>query len=93
MILTIELYGNLIEEVDKGNLLTTDNPEDIIRIQQHIVLDTISKIQILIESTLVLVHSLSIGYHTAAKNMTYYDYNLLDTIISEIRKNKHDNSS
>jgi hypothetical protein len=88
IILTIGLYSNLIEEVDKGNMLTTNSPQDIIRMQQHIVLDAISKIQILIESTLVLVHSLSIGYHAVAKNITYYNYNLLDTIIKEISKNK-----
>ena len=61
IILTIELYSTLIERLEKGELLTNNNRQDIIRIQQQIVLDAILKIQILIESTLVLIHSLSTG--------------------------------
>lgn len=43
------------------------------------------KIEILIESTLVLVHSLSSGYYTVAQDMTFYDFKLLYSIIEKIR--------
>ena len=88
IILTIELYGVLIEKLDTDNLLANHNIDDMVRIKQHIVLDVIMKTQILIESTLVLIHCLSTGYRTLARNMTYYDMNLVDSIINEIRKNK-----
>ena len=88
IISSIELYGILIEKLDKNNLVSTHNAEDIIRIKQQIVLDVIMKTQILIESTLVLIHSLSTGYHAVARNMTYYDMGLVNSIIKEIGKNK-----
>ena len=88
IILTIELYGVLIEKLDTDNLLTNYNIDDMVRIKQHIILDVIMKTQILIESTFVLIHCLSKGYRTLARNMTYYDMNLVDSIIKEIRKNK-----
>ena len=63
IILTIELYGILIEKLEKDNLLKNHKRGDVIRIKQQIVLDAILKTQILIESTLVLIHSLSVGYN------------------------------
>jgi hypothetical protein len=56
IILTIELYGILIEKLEKDNLLKNHKIGDVIRIKQQIVLDAILKTQILIESTLVLIH-------------------------------------
>ena len=88
IISTIELYGILIEKLEKDNLLKNYNAGDVIRLKQQIVLDVILKTQILIESTLVLIHSLSMGYHTVAKNMTNYRIHLVNTIIEELRKNK-----
>ncbi len=81
---TIELYGILIERLEKYNLLKSYNARDVIRLKQQIVLDVILKTQILIESTMVLIHSLSVGYHTVAKNMAFYDKNLVTSIISEL---------
>lgn len=43
----------------------------------------------IIESALVLVHSLSEGYHSLATNMTYYDFNLLRQIIKKINKKEY----
>jgi hypothetical protein len=88
IILTIQLYSTLFERLDKGDLLTNNNQQEISRIKQQFVLDAILKLEILIESTLVLVHSLSIEYHTVAKNMTYYDSALVESIIREISINK-----
>jgi len=88
IISTIELYGTLIERLEEYNLLKSYNARDVIRLKQQIVLDVILKTQILIESTMVLIHSLSVGYHTVAKNMTFYDTDLVISIISELRKNK-----
>jgi hypothetical protein len=88
IILSIELYGVLIEKLDKDHLLGNYTTEDVIRIKQQIVLDVILKIQILIESSLVLIHTLSRGYHSVAKIMTYYDIGLVNSIIKEVRRNK-----
>jgi hypothetical protein len=88
IISTIELYGILIEKLERDILPRNYNAADVIRLKQQIVLDVILKTQILIESTFVLIHSLSKGYHTVAMNMTYYDMNLVNSIIEELRKNK-----
>jgi hypothetical protein len=84
----IELYGILIEKVDGDNLLSNYNARDALRIKQQIVLDVILKTQILIESTLVLIHSLSEGYKRVASNMTFYDKNLVNNVIKDLGKNK-----
>lgn len=88
IISTIELYGNLIEKLEKDNLLKNYDAGGVIRLKQQIVLDVILKTQILIESTLVLIHSLSEGYDTVAKNMTYYNMDLVNSLKKELRKNK-----
>jgi hypothetical protein len=86
IILTTGLYEVLIKDLEE--YISTSNTEDNIRIKQQITLDVIMKTQILIESALVLIHSLSTGYSTVARNMTYYNMDLVNNIIKEITKGK-----
>ena len=73
---TLEAYGNLFDNLNKNELVSKSNTRHVTSIKQQIILDAIMKTQIIIESTLILIHSLSIGYHQVAMNMTYYDFNL-----------------
>lgn len=85
----IDLYGIII--VGKKNLIPNSfSDREFLPIRQFLALDIILKLQVIIESTLVLSHSLSSGYHSIARNMTYYDFNLLKTIRENIVKKQYD---
>jgi hypothetical protein len=90
ILLTVHLYGVLIKRLDEGDIPHNLPKAEVVRVKQHIFLDIIMKIEILIESTLVLAHSLSSGYHTVAHNMTFYDFRLLHSVIENIRRRKYD---
>jgi len=73
----MELYENLVKC-------------DIhIQVKQHIMLDIIVKIMILIETTLVLVDALSMGYHMVVKKLTYYSFSDVYQIMENILTSKH----
>ena len=87
-ITTIELYGVLLlQKLDGGAfndvLLTTAL---MTQIKQHIALDMILKTETIIESFLVFIHHLSQRYKGLAEAMTYYDQNLVRTVITKVRK-------
>ena len=89
IISTVELYGHLIDKLETYGLLIDPDKIEIIRIKQQITLDSIMKIEILIESLLVLVHSLSREYRYVAPLMTYYDNNLIKAIIQRNKKKRY----
>ena len=73
-----------IEDLPDLNVL------DRLRIRQQIYLDVISKILILIESTMVLVDSLSRPtYSDLLENMTNYQFTYLYSILENIRQEKY----
>ena len=77
IIATMELYENMVK------------CEMHIQVKQHIMLDIIVKIMILIETTLVLVDALSIGYHMVVKKLTYYSFSDVYQIMENIRTSKY----
>lgn len=84
IIRTLKLYSTFIFNDKLLPLL--DNPDDqtIQSIKQQMVLDTIMKLQILIESFIVLIHSLHDGYKVVPHNMTFYSQELVDEIVNKI---------
>ena len=60
----------------------------MLKIRQQIILDVLMKTLILIKSILILCYSLSFGYKNVSTNMTFYDNNLLNCVIENIRKGK-----
>lgn len=87
---TISINLELIDKDDfiKGlSLLTFKNQEsDMIRIKQHLVLDVLMKIEIIIESFLVLINSLSGRYSDLPRKMTRYRQETIYSIIKKIRE-------
>jgi hypothetical protein len=77
MIATMELYQNMVK------------CDMHIQVKQHIMLDIIVKIMILIETTLVLVDALSTGYHMVVKKLTYYAFSDVYQIMENIRTNQY----
>lgn len=60
---------------------------DILRVKQNIYVDVISKLSILIESTIVLLDALSYSkYKKIPHNLVYYDFKLVYSIIKKLRK-------
>ena len=88
--LSIRLYGILIKRLDKGDIPNNLSKQDLLCVKQNIILDVIMKTEILIESTLVLFHTLSTGYYPSVPmNMAYYDFKLIHPIIEKIKKKKY----
>lgn len=88
---TIELYLVLIKRLDEGDIDISSIPKDNqIRIRQHIYLDMIMKVEILIESTIVLIAALSKGYRYVPTNMTNYEINFVYETVKKIRKKSKD---
>ena len=85
---TIEIYGITLDKLntETNSFLINPTENDIVKIKQQVILDIIMKTLILIESLLVLAHSLSCGYKTVANNMSYYSTNLVDSIMIRFRK-------
>jgi hypothetical protein len=88
---TIELYFVLIKRLNEGDIkMSNATKGDQVRVMQHVYLDMIMKIEILIESTLVLIYSLSQSYQSVPQNMTNYSIQLVYEIIKKIRKRSKD---
>lgn len=86
---TLKLYGVLIKRLDEGNIPNTLGPRDKVVVKQFIILDVIMKLEILIESTLVLIHALSKDRNSVPKFMTYYDTNIIRIAIDKIKNRKY----
>ena len=67
--------------------------EDEVRCRQQFILDIIFKIEIIIESLLVLVHELSKGYTNLSTKMTHYRPEILQDIIKEMFVNSNYNKN
>lgn len=61
----------------------------LVRVKQHIMLDIIIKVMILIETTLVLVDALSTGYQVVAKRLTYYSFSAIYETMKNIRTGQY----
>ncbi|MDF2736926.1 MAG: hypothetical protein K0S93_782 [Nitrososphaeraceae archaeon] len=86
---TLTLYEILIKRLNEGKIdFTADSMTKTI-INQFIYLDVISKLEILIESSLVLIHALSHNYNQVASLMLYYDTNLINTAINKITNQRY----
>jgi hypothetical protein len=93
MINLVELHFVLLDRMDNPDPnkridLSNLDPMRIVTLKQITYLDILSKIQSLIESTLIFVGSLSEGYKQVANDMSFYDFNKLNNIISKIKKKK-----
>jgi len=85
---TLKLYGILIKRLDEGNIPNTLSSMDKVVVKQFILLDVIMKLEILIESTFVLIHALSKDRNSVPRLMVYYDMNLIGTVIDKIKNRK-----
>ena len=86
---TLKLYGVLIKRLDEGNIANTLIPRDKVIVKQFIILDVIMKLEILIESTLVLIHALSKDRNSVPKLMTYYDTDIIRIAIEKIKNRRY----
>jgi hypothetical protein len=89
ILLTIQLYGIIVKRLDDGDIPNNFRSIDSVRIKQHIYMDVIMKIQILIETLLVLIHALSKNYSKVSQILTFYDTKLVRSIIEKIRTKKY----
>jgi hypothetical protein len=85
----LQLYGVLIKRLNDGKIDFTADSMTRTIINQFIYLDVISKLEILIESSLVLIHALSHNYNQVASLMLYYDTNLINTVINKINNRRY----
>jgi hypothetical protein len=86
---TLKLYQSLITQSDDGYISNNISQMDKVVVKQFILLDVIMKLEILIESTLILIHSLSKDYSSIPKFMVYYDMNLIRTVIHKIENREY----
>lgn len=87
---TIIINGIFFEKLDeilKDEKMDEDNK---IRIRQQMILDNIMKIEIIVESFLVLIDSLSKGYKTIAERMAGYENSFIKLVINNINNNSYD---
>lgn len=83
----IKFLDVLISKIDDKNFFDHNlSNKDIVRTQQFIMLDIITRVISIIEGLLVLVHSLSDDYSTIRQNMIQYRTKLVWKIIGKIRK-------
>ncbi len=86
---SISLNLHLVQSEDfikNANLFPVKSPEsDLIRIRQHLLLDVIMKIEILIETFLVLLYSLDGNYKGLPANLVRYPQRLVYSTINRIR--------
>ena len=89
-ITTIELYWELLSRKLNDGTFNDVLPmaAPMIEIKQHIALDMILKTEIIIESSLVFLHHLSQRHNGLGDTMTFYEQNLVDTIIPKVRKRR-----
>ena len=92
-----ENFNNMLKLIDKYlNDLKKDDfygsghvsaKQDMI-IRQFAYVDIVSKLVSIIEGNIILIGSLSMGYYNLSKDMTYYNYDKMDSIIHLIKTRK-----
>jgi hypothetical protein len=88
-LLSIKLNGIVQKRLDDGDIQSTLSGDDILKVKQTMTLDVIMKIEILIESTLILIDALCRGYKYVPQMMTKYHFNLIPKIIKNIQKKRY----
>ncbi len=85
----IELYWNILnlDDILKNNNEISD--KGLLDLKHMILLDSITRIQSLIETLLVLLDSLESGYSQVAKNVAFYPSQKPRQIIENFRKKKY----
>src|SRR3989338_163256 len=61
---------------------------DYLRTKQYLTLIALTRLVSTIETFLVMCYSLSKGYEHVSKNISFYQFGLLDSILDKILKNK-----
>lgn len=85
-LLGIKLNGILQTKLDDKGITHNLTDDELLRVKHTMILDVIMKIEIIIESTLILLDALSRDYKHVPQMMTRYNFNLLPKIIKKIRK-------
>jgi len=87
---TIKLYHDSVKNVDKSEIVGNLGQQNLLRIKQHVILDMVIKLVILIEIILVLVDALSTGYYKSIpEKLTYYSFESVYQYIEKITNNKY----
>ena len=74
-----------LEDSDECPIHIETNPHTKMIIKQFTIIGIISTLQNVVESMLVLLYSLSLGYNDINKNMIYYNFEFLNNSIKKIR--------
>ena len=85
---TVDLYWSLINKIN--TVKTFDYPKHELHVKQHVALDMIVKIEIMVETLFVMIDALSKGYPHVSKQITRYDSKLPKQIIAKIHSKKYD---
>jgi hypothetical protein len=85
----IELYWNILnlDDILKNNKEISD--KELLDLKHMILLDSIARIQSLIETLLILLDSLESGYSHVASNVAFYPFKKPRQIIENFRKKKY----
>jgi len=87
---TIGFMGDFIQKMDDRKIFPSNLSESqIIHIKQHLTLDVISKLLVIMEGLFVLMHSLDEGYSQVSKNMLNYPPPSIWTIIKNIKSDSY----
>jgi hypothetical protein len=89
LIRAAELYWIVIKRLESGDFEGTHSDSALLRIEQLVALDSISRIQSGIEVTLVLIHELSNGYSGVAQCLTYYPTQLPRQVAENVLAKKY----
>lgn len=90
MLNTIGFMGDFIQKMDDKEIFPSSLGESqIIHIKQHLTLDVISKLLMIIEGLFVLTHSLNDGYSYVSKNMLNYPPPSPWDVIKNIKSNSY----
>jgi hypothetical protein len=86
VIRTIELDNVVIKKVETNEIKHTFNPRTKLRIQQHVMLDSLSKLLVVIETIFALCIGLRRGYQYVPSTLAYYDIDQTRSFIERLRK-------
>ncbi len=86
----LKLIEKYLTDLKKDSFYESDSISDkqVMILKQFAYVDIISKLVSVIEGDIILIGSLSLGYHDLSKDMTYYNYDKMDSIIHTIRTKK-----
>jgi len=85
---TVELYSILVKKLDGDLIKHGFDDKQMLRVKQQIVLDMLSRLMSIIESTFVLLYGIKQGYEKIPKIMTYYELTAINSTINNIQKRK-----